>query len=92
MQLQELLHARLEAQTLRDEVQPQSESVLKSTEQAFRQGRTTFLDFANAQQQLLDVRREAIAAAAGYHTLLIEIERLTGTSVGTDGVNSGESQ
>lgn len=89
---QELVHARLEVQTLREQVQPQSESVLQSTEQAFRQGRTTFLEYANAQQQLLEVRRDAVAAAAEYHALLIEIERLTGTALGADDVNSGENQ
>lgn len=89
---QELARARLETQTLRDQVQPQSASVLQSTEQSFRQGRTTFLELASAQQQLLEVRRDAVAAAAEYHTLLIEIERLTGTSLGADDVNSGEDQ
>ncbi len=89
---QELAHARLEAQTLRDQVQPQSESVLQSTEQAFRQGRTSFLEYANAQQQLLEVRRDAVAAAARYHALLIEIERLTGASLSADDANRGEDQ
>lgn len=89
---QELSHARLEAKTLQEQVQPQAESVLQSTEQAFRQGRTTFLEFASAQQQLLEVRRDAIAAAAEYHVLLIEIERLTGTTLDANDVNSGESQ
>jgi cobalt-zinc-cadmium efflux system outer membrane protein len=89
---QELTHARLEAQVLRREVQPQSERVLQSTEEAFRQGRTTFLEYANAQQQLLEVRRDAVAAAARYHTLLIEIERLTGAAFSADGASRGEDQ
>jgi len=38
------------------------------------------------------VRRDAIAAAAEYHALLIEIERLTGTALEPDEVNSGEDQ
>ena len=80
----------LEAQTLRDQVQPQSESVLQSTEQAFRQGRTSYLEYANAQQQLLEVRRDAVAAAAEYHALLIEIERLTGASLSADDAKRGE--
>ncbi|MGE0031354.1 MAG: TolC family protein [Steroidobacteraceae bacterium] len=88
----ELEQARLETQTLRDQVQPQTESVLQSTELAFRSGRTSFLEYANAQQQLLEVRRDAVVAAAGYHALLIEIERLTGASLGTDDANRGEEQ
>ncbi len=88
---QELHHAQLEARTLREQVQPQSQSVLQSTEQSFRQGRVTFFELANAQQQLLDVRREAIAAAAEYHALLIEIERLMGRSIVAD-TNSGDAK
>lgn len=88
---QELHHARLEARTLREQVQPQSQSVLQSTEQSFRQGRVTFFELANAQQQLLDVRREAIAAAAEYHALSIEIERLMGRSIVAD-TNSGDTK
>lgn len=88
---QELAHARMEAQTLQEQVQPLSESVLQSTEQAFRQGRTSFLEYANAQQELLAVRRDAVAAAAEYHAVLIEIERLTGASLGADDTNPGEA-
>jgi len=88
---QELHHAQLEARTLREQVQPQSQSVLQSTELSFRQGRVTFFELANAQQQLLDVRRDAIAAAAEYHALLIEIERLMGRSIVAD-KNSGDAK
>lgn len=86
----ELEQAQLEAQALREQVQPQTESVLQSTEQAFRYGRTSFLEYANAQQQLLEVRRDAVLAAARYHVLLIEIERLTGASLSADDMNPGE--
>lgn len=77
---QELAHARLAADTLQRQVRPQTQDVLHLTEQAFRHGRATFIEFAGAQQQLLQVRREAIASATQYHTLLIEIERLVGLS------------
>jgi cobalt-zinc-cadmium efflux system outer membrane protein len=87
---QELSHARLEAETLRNEVQPQTEGVLRATEQAFRQGRAGFLEYANAQQELLEIRRDAVAAAAEYHAVLIEIERLTGRSLGAGDTNPGE--
>lgn len=88
----ELEQARLEVEALREQVQPQTESVLQATEQAFRNGRTSFLEYANAQQELLDVRRDAVAAAAGYHALLIEIERLTGASASADDENRGEDR
>jgi cobalt-zinc-cadmium efflux system outer membrane protein len=88
---QELHHAKLEARTLREQVQPQSQSVLQLTELSFRQGRVTFFELASAQQQLLDVRRDAIAAAAEYHALLIEIERLMGRSIVAD-THSGDAK
>lgn len=87
---QELSHARLEAQMLREKVQPQAQSVLQLTEEAFRQGRSSFLEFASAQQQLLEVRRDAVNAAAEYHALLIEIERLTGSAVAVAGMDQRE--
>ncbi len=88
----DLEQARLEVEALREQVQPRTESVLQATEQAFRTGRTSFLEYANAQQELLAVRRDAVVAAAGYHILLIEIERLTGASLRANGANRGESQ
>lgn len=87
---QDLAHARLEATTLHGQVRPLAESVLEATGQAFRQGRSSFLEYAAAQEQLLDVRRDAVAAAVEYHALLVEIERLTGTAVGADSTNAGE--
>lgn len=86
----DLERTRLEVAALRDEVQPRAASVLQSTEQAFRQGRTGFLEYANSQQELLEVRREAVVAAAGYHVLLIEIERLTGSSLDADTSDRGD--
>jgi cobalt-zinc-cadmium efflux system outer membrane protein len=88
---QELLHARTEADALRTTVRPKSEGVLRSTERAFQLGRTTFLELANAQKQLLEVGAETVAAAARYHGLLIEIERLTGAAMAADVGITGES-
>lgn len=88
----DLEQARLEVGALREQVQPRTESVLQATEQAFRTGRTSFLEYAIAQQELLAVRRDAVVAAAGYHILLIEIERLTGASLRADDANHGESR
>ncbi len=88
---QALLTARVEVEGLRSEVQPKAESVLRSTDQAFRQGRVSFLELAIAQQQLLDVRSGSVDAAARYHGLLIEIERLTGTAMIEVDAMSGES-
>ncbi|MGH8502911.1 MAG: TolC family protein [Gammaproteobacteria bacterium] len=78
---QELLHARTEAQTLREDVLPLAQENLRQTEEGFRVGRYSFLELTVAQAELLDIEREAIQAARDYHDYVIEIERLTGGAV-----------
>ncbi|HEY0684982.1 MAG TPA: TolC family protein [Steroidobacter sp.] len=78
---QEISHARTEAQALHTNVRPQAEAMLATTEQGYRAGRFSLLELADAQSQLLEVEREAITAAAQFHTLLIEIQRVTGAPV-----------
>jgi cobalt-zinc-cadmium efflux system outer membrane protein len=78
---QEISHARTEAEALHENIRPQAESMLTTTEQGYRAGRFSLLELADAQTQLLEVEREAIAAAAQFHTLLVEIQRVTGTPI-----------
>ncbi|MET0532852.1 MAG: TolC family protein [Steroidobacter sp.] len=78
---QELLHARTEAQSLHERVRPQAEAMLKTTAEGYRAGRFSLLELADAQIQLIDLEREAIKAAAQFHTLLIDISRVTGDPI-----------
>lgn len=78
---QELLHARTEAESLHEKVRPQAEAMLKTTADGYRAGRFSLLELADAQIQLIEVERDAIRAAAQFHTLLIDIERLTGEPI-----------
>jgi cobalt-zinc-cadmium efflux system outer membrane protein len=75
---QELLHAAAEAQTLSETVIPEAKRALKAIEAGFNIGRFSYLELAAAQREFIDVRSEAISAAADYHRFVIEIERLTG--------------
>lgn len=75
---QELLHARTEAQSLREKVRPQAEAMLKTTADGYQAGRFSLLELADAQIQLIELERESIRAAAQFHTLMIDIKRLTG--------------
>jgi outer membrane protein, heavy metal efflux system len=77
---QELEHARHELDALRGPMLERSTRVLEQVEAGFRQGRYSFQDQVLAQQQLSEIRRSAIDVAAQFHTLLIDIERLTGRS------------
>ncbi|MBM0105462.1 TolC family protein [Steroidobacter sp. S1-65] len=78
---QEISHARTEAQALHTNIRPQAEAMLATTDQGYRAGRFSLLELADAQAQLLEIERQAIEAAAQFHTLLIEIRRVTGAPV-----------
>lgn len=75
---QELLHARTEARSLRETVRPQAEAMLKTTSEGYQAGRFSLLELADAQIQLIELERESIRAAAQFHTLMIDIKRVTG--------------
>jgi cobalt-zinc-cadmium efflux system outer membrane protein len=74
---QSLQQARFEVTALRGQLIPQAEAALQQTQYGFERGRFSYLELADVQRELLLMRREAIAAAATYHRLLAEIERLT---------------
>ncbi|TXH04487.1 MAG: TolC family protein [Nevskiaceae bacterium] len=78
---QEAVQARAQATALRDEAVPQAEQALTLTERGFVNGRFSFLELADAQRQVLDLRTQAITAFADAHRLDAEIERLTGQPV-----------
>lgn len=80
---QEILHARSEAEALHTHVRPQAEVMLATTNEGYRAGRFSLLELADAQIQLIEVEREAIRAAAQFHTLLVEIQRVTGEPIAT---------
>lgn len=78
---QELLHARTEAQSLREKVRPQAEAMLKTTSEGYQAGRFSLLELADAQIQLIEIERETIRAAAQFHTLMVDIKRVTGEPI-----------
>jgi outer membrane protein, heavy metal efflux system len=75
---QEITHARTEAASLHEQVRPQAEAMLATTNDGYRAGRFSLLELADAQLQLIEVEREAISAAAQFHTLMVEIRRMIG--------------
>lgn len=82
---QELQHARVETAILNDTIIPQSQEALHAFETGYQNGRFSYLELADARREFLELRAEAIRAAASYHLFLIEIERLTGIGLGLDG-------
>ena len=75
------VHARTDAQSLREKVRPQAESMMQTTAEGYRAGRFSLLELADAQIQLIELEREAIRAAAQFHTLTIDIKRVTGEPI-----------
>jgi outer membrane protein, heavy metal efflux system len=75
---QKMLSARMRVTTLRRDAIPQAEAALTQTQSGYERGRFSYLELASTQQELLSLQSVAIDAAADYHRLLAEIERLTG--------------
>ncbi|MCC6206587.1 MAG: TolC family protein [Gammaproteobacteria bacterium] len=73
----QLTRAVLEAQTLKDDIQPRIAEALKETEYAYERGRYSYLELVDAQREYLAVQATLIEAASSAHTLRAEIERLT---------------
>lgn len=74
---QELGHARLEADTLRKTMIPKAEQAVAFNRRGFEAGNFSYLALAQAQRTLSDLRERSTEAVARYHTLLVEVERLT---------------
>lgn len=74
---QELKHAITEARMLRVDVLPEMEAALSATEYAFQRGRYSYLEWAEAQRELVSIRRALIEASAKAQLYQTEIERLT---------------
>lgn len=74
---QELNHAHTEVDSLRIRMLPMAEEAMTFTRRGFESGRFSFVSLAQAQTTLFDLRARAVEAAARYHLLLVEIERLT---------------
>ena len=74
---QELTATRGRVETLRSEALPEAQQALEQTQYGYERGRFSYLELATSQQELLDLRAAIIDAAADYHRVLAEIERLT---------------
>lgn len=78
---QELIASRTRLETLRTDALPQAQQALEQTQVGYERGRFSYLELATAQQEQLDLHAGIIEAAANYHRILTEIERLTGESL-----------
>lgn len=74
---QQLKQAHAESEALSARMLPKAEEALAFTRRGFEAGRFSFLSLAQAQNTLFDLRGRAVDAAARYHILLAEVERLS---------------
>jgi len=74
---QQLLSSRDLLNTLQSEALPQARAALDQTQFGYDRGRFSYLELGVAQQELVSLRAAVIDAAADYHRLTAEIERLT---------------
>ncbi len=73
----ELEHARHVVEAHQKESLPAAEAALAASRRGFELGRFGFPVLKQAQQTLLDLRLDVLAAQQRYHTLVVAIERLT---------------
>jgi outer membrane protein, heavy metal efflux system len=78
---QELKHDVEVSGRLARDIIPRIETALDGTRRLFEAGGYSYLELALVQSQLLNAREEQLSVAADAHTLVIEIERLTGVPV-----------
>lgn len=70
--------ARLEVQRLGEDVLPRLQAARDSAAQAWRAGAASRVEWAQLQNQCIEVRHQRLASAMAAHRALIEIQRLTG--------------
>jgi outer membrane protein, heavy metal efflux system len=73
---QELAHARAEFHALDRTMIPKAQQALELASRGFELGRFPFLSLAQSQQTVFELRRRRIDAAARYHFLTADMQRL----------------
>jgi cobalt-zinc-cadmium efflux system outer membrane protein len=78
---QELGHAREAMRLLDSEVLPALDEAHKQTRYAYDRGRYGYLELAQVLSELYVAQRERLDTAAHFHSLLADLERITGHSL-----------
>jgi len=81
---QELVHARTEAEALRDGMLPPARAALEFSRKGFSEGRLAFTTVAQAQKTLQELLERQVTAAARYHMLLARLHRFAAANTGSN--------
>jgi cobalt-zinc-cadmium efflux system outer membrane protein len=84
---QGLQHSLHRALALRDAVLPRVEQALTNTQRAYASGRYGYFELQLVQAEVLDARTALVEASIDAHEHVIEIERLTGTTMSSADVH-----
>lgn len=82
----ELVHSVEVTQALSEDILPLYASALEDTRAAYQAGRSSYLEWSQAQLSLLDARYELLESAHSIFHNLIEVERLTGVPAQVSGL------
>lgn len=77
---QEIVQAKGETEAFSKDIVPRTEEEVSLARTGFGQGIYSQLDVLDAQRTLTEVRLERVQAAARYHRLIAEAEKLLGTT------------
>ncbi|MEX2216875.1 MAG: TolC family protein [Phycisphaeraceae bacterium] len=77
----EVAASQEEAAILRDETLPSSKASLDASQDAFRNGKVTYLDVLDAQRTYVEVKTQLVDAQAAAHSGAAMIEGLTGRAL-----------
>jgi cobalt-zinc-cadmium efflux system outer membrane protein len=80
-QTQALDTARAEVAVISSELLPRAREAQELTDHGYRIGRFPYRELALAKHQILALERRRLEAAAQFHRIRIEIERLTGAQI-----------
>ena len=76
-----LVAAHMKARTLRDRVLPATEAASSAVKAGYEEGKFSYLELLDAQRAMFAAALELVDALADYHRGVIDIERITATSV-----------
>ncbi|GBL02892.1 TolC family protein [Glaciecola sp. KUL10] len=84
-------NALLNVQTLQGEIIPPLEQALTLVEQAYLDGRFSYLEWVSTRQELLDAKQALIHSARQAHQRAADIESLTATPLSSTSATSAQS-
>jgi len=87
---QELAARHEEARELRASILPRAREAYEGVRRGYTQGRFRSVDILDAQRRLFELRLREVDALRAYHAAEADLQELTGTSWGPDGVTGEE--